>query len=345
MYLEHFGFSKPPFDISPNCLKIYASHQHARALTLMDYAIWNQYGFMVITGEIGTGKTTLINRLVARPPVGVEFLKVSYTNVSSSELFDLIASQLGLNIHDINKKIETLNRIHNYLKELEANKRQQVFLIDEAQNLSLENLEDVRMLTGLEGQTGPLLKIILVGQPELSVHINKIPQLEQRVLLSYHLAPLSDVDVQKYIAYRLASVQKKKTKIFTKDAAILVAKHSGGIPRLVNRICDAALICAFADNHSEINAKDIENAIQEVGIRSAPRHSSPLTLNNSRHSRLTGVANKAEKDSNVVIMDPMIQVSSRLISIDRSLARIADSLETLIPSHSDHNYKTPGKED
>lgn len=337
MYLKYFGFSKPPFDIAPNSHTIFPSHQHAHALTLMDYAIWNQYGFMVVTGKIGTGKTTLINRLIAAPPRGINFLKVSYTNVSSSELFDLIASQLGLNIHDISKKIESLNRIHKYLKELEKKKLQQVFLIDEAQNLTLENLEDVRMLTGLEGQSGPLLKIILVGQPELGENIKKIPQLEQRVLLSYYLSPLSNKDVSSYIAYRLRLANANIHDIFSLEAVNLIAKYSGGIPRLINKICDAALICAFADGNKRINSEDVENAIFEVGMTTAltdkDKTENASDVNPEPHAE--------HKESNVVILDPMVQINARLNSIDKNLARIADVMESFIPAFSD--FKKPNK--
>ena len=255
MYLQHFGLEQQPFQLTPDADFLYLSKAHNRAKSYMEYTVWNRDGFVVITGEIGSGKTTLIQQLLRSVDDSVLIARIYQTQLNEIEFFQAILHELGLNPFSAGK-VELISMLNNFLLEQYAEGRQVILIVDEAQNLSKRVLEELRMLTGMETDEDRILNLILVGQPELK-HLLDAPgmeQLSQRIRFRFHLAALEEDDISNYIDHRLqvAGLNKNKSgalqKIINKESIPLIYRYTGGIPRLINSLCDTALICAFVDN-------------------------------------------------------------------------------------------------
>jgi type II secretory pathway predicted ATPase ExeA len=263
MYLDHFGFDRHPFRMAPEEDFLYMSRQHSRAFVFMDSAIWSPEGFVVISGEIGSGKTTLLKKMISDVKEEVTLFHIAYTNLQGDDLFHIIMQQAGIRVADSNK-VSMLFAINEHLRQQAARGTPVLLAIDEAQNLTHENLEDIRMLAGMEGPNGPILRVILLGQPELKDHIAAIPQLTQRVKLFFHLEGLSFEDTQHYIYHRLTVAGYKDQKLFPSDVIKTVHENSDGIPRLINKICDGLLLCAFAEDRHNLQGSDIDEIRHEL---------------------------------------------------------------------------------
>jgi general secretion pathway protein A len=263
MYLEHFGFKRHPFRMAPEEDFLYMSRQHSRAFVFMDSAVWSPEGFVVISGEIGSGKTTLLKKTISDLQESVQLFHIAYTNLQGDDLFQVIMQQAGIRLADANK-VAMLFAINDHFKHMAARGKPVLLAIDEAQNLSHENLEDIRMLAGMEGPDGPILRVILLGQPELKKHISDIPQLTQRVKLFFHLEGLSPEDTKHYIYHRLAVAGFNQTNLFTDEVVSMIHEQSEGIPRLINKISDGLLLCAFAEDRKNLQVSDIDEIRDEL---------------------------------------------------------------------------------
>ncbi len=271
MYLQHFGLEQQPFQLTPDADFLYLSKAHSRAKSYMEYTVWNRDGFVVITGEIGSGKTTLIQELLRSVDDSVLIARIYQTQLNEIEFFQAILYELGLKPFNAGK-VELISMLNKFLLEQYAEGRQVILIVDEAQNLSKRVLEELRMLTGMETDEDRILNLILVGQPELK-HLLDAPgmeQLSQRIRFRFHLAALEEDDIAKYIDHRLrvAGLNKNKSgtlpKIINEESIPLIYRYTGGIPRLINSLCDTALICAFVDNKKIVTAKMFEEALNEL---------------------------------------------------------------------------------
>lgn len=274
MYTEFYGFREKPFNIVPDPAFLYLSAKHRTALTYLEYGLMDGIGFMLLTGEIGTGKTTLIKRLLTEFGNGLEVAVIFNTNVSSEELLELILEELELELPARGKAsyLETLNQ---FLVEKYAEGRRVLLIVDEAQNLSREALEEIRMLTNLHTDKEVLLQILLVGQPSLRTMLQapSLTQLSQRIAVSYHLASLSLKETTEYIAHRLKVAGAKNEQLFALEAIEQIFRHAGGIPRTINILCDAALVYGYADELTTIDGQVIEHVVrdkQELGLFAPP---------------------------------------------------------------------------
>jgi type II secretory pathway predicted ATPase ExeA len=249
-YLEHFQFERPPFGLSPDPEFVYWSKQHSRAKAYMESTIWLSDGFVVITGEIGSGKTTLLHSFLGELGDDVVLAIVSQTQLNATQFLQAILTEFGFKPFD-KKKVELLDMINMYLIEQYSAGKKVILIIDEAQNLSEKVLEEVRLLSGIETSSEKVLRIILAGQPELRDTLDSpnLKQLLQRVRLRFHLGALDQNDMREYIEHRLR----------------VIYKYSGGVPRLINTICDSALLVAFADEKTKIGPEEIENTADELG--------------------------------------------------------------------------------
>jgi general secretion pathway protein A len=263
MYLEHFGLTKPPFQIAPDDQLLYLSQKHSKALTYMDYATRQADGFVVITGEIGSGKSTLIKCLMRKIKDKMVCLHLPFTSLKGSELLGYISRQANIKI-ETDDKIEILYALKNYLTGVSKGGVSCVLIIDEAQNLSASNLEEIRMLAGLEGPQGTMLRVIMLGQPEFMKTINASEQLKQRVKLHYHLVGLNLAEVKSYINIRLELCGLAGNTLFNDSLVESIYKISNGIPRIINKICDSLLICAFSENRSKPIFEDFEEVAQDL---------------------------------------------------------------------------------
>lgn len=268
MYAAYFGLKENPFKLSPEPGYLFLSEQHRDALNYLIYGIKEKKGFILISGDIGTGKTTLCRTLLNLLEDSVETALIFNTAISDVELLETVVSEFGIEIpREIGTKKAYVDALNSFLLQNFAAGRNAVLLIDEAQNLSHGVLEQIRMLSNLETEKEKLLQIILIGQPELKATLTKpaLRQLNERITVRYDLRPLSAGEVVAYIHHRL-SVAGGPGKIqFTKGAYRMVYDFSEGIPRRINALCDRALLIAYTKNIVKIDRKIIRHAARDIG--------------------------------------------------------------------------------
>jgi general secretion pathway protein A len=276
MYLELFGLKEMPFRLTPDPHFLFASKQHARAKAYMESTIWLADGFVVVTGEIGSGKTTLIESFLADLPKDVVLAQINQTQLSPVEFLQALLVEFGFEPFR-NKKIELLSMLKEYMIQQYADGKTLLLVIDEAQNLSRRVLEEVRLLSGIESQKEKLLRIVLAGQPELAYKLDspRLEQLSQRVRLRFHLGALSKEEAHDYIEHRLEVAGAGGRQIFEDDTYDLIFRYTGGVPRLTNILCDTAMLCAFAEEKNVITTELVEAAVEELQwVEHARRRSS-----------------------------------------------------------------------
>jgi general secretion pathway protein A len=264
MYLEHFKLKELPFRLSPDPSFLYPSQIHSRAKAYMESTIWFTDGFVVITGEIGAGKTTLIETFLKEIDQDVVVAQINQTQVSPIEFLQTLLAQFGFSPFRM-RKAELLATLNEFLIEQYANGRKVLLIVDEAQNLTNKVLEEVRLLSGVETTKEKVLRIILAGQPELNAKLDspELIQLRQRVRLRFHLSALTEPEMGAYVRHRL-SVAGAPSDIFEPETFPLVYRYTGGIPRLVNTLCDTSLLAAFAQDLPNVDAATVREAIDEL---------------------------------------------------------------------------------
>ena len=271
MYNCHFGFRESPFSVTPDPRFFYTNTVYLEAFATLRYGIEAKKGFIVITGEVGTGKTTLLRKLLHTLENTVHSVFIFNTYLSFPELLQLTLHDLGLTPKN-QSKVTMLQELNEYLiKQLQQGHTVSM-LIDEAQNLSHEVLEDLRLLSNLETDQEKLIQIVLMGQPELQAKLAQpnLRQLKQRVALQCRLHPLKDNEVGPYIDFRLKTAGYEGKELFDSDAVERIAFYSKGIPRVMNIICDNALLSAYAASQQVVSADMIEEVARDLGLRWEP---------------------------------------------------------------------------
>jgi general secretion pathway protein A len=265
VYYNHYGMKEQPFQLAPDPEFLYLSKVHSRARAYMEYTVMNHDSFVVITGEIGSGKTTLIHDLLANMDSNVIVAKIHQTQLDELEFYQAVLVQFGLKPFQASK-VELLDMLNTFLIEKSTQGKQVVLIIDEAQNLSARVLEEVRLMTGLETDKGKIFNLILVGQPELKDIIDSpgMEQLNQRIRFRFHLDALTENETREYINHRLSIAGMGDDNLFSRTTIPIIYQYTGGIPRLINILCDTALISAFVDGKSKISVKVIEDVIIEL---------------------------------------------------------------------------------
>src|SRR3989338_7136101 len=266
MYESFFGLKEKPFRMTPDTRYFYPSAKHTDALNHMVYAIEERRGFVVITGEIGSGKTPLSRVLFQKLDPSTKTAIIRNTQLTAKDLITLTLEELEIPYRFGSTKVQLISRLNDYLVEQLRENNNVVLLIDEAQNLKPNVLEEVRMLSNLETETEKLIQIILMGQPELKAKLwlKELTQLRQRVTLHYHLMPLDEFEMVAYIAHRLhvaggnpasggtPSNGGGSTPIFTSEALPKVFQYTRGVPRLINGLCDRALLTGYVNETATI---------------------------------------------------------------------------------------------
>jgi len=283
MYEKYYNLRERPFALSPDPDYLYLSRVHSEALDSLRYGIESRAGFIIVTGEIGAGKTTLLQTLLQRLDNRTTVARVVNTTLDPRELLEAIALDFGLDTTGKSKPV-LLRDLGNFLVNQRAQGKRPLLVIDEAQNLSTAALEEVRLLSNLETEKSKLLQIVLAGQPGLRDTIGS-PQLEQfrqRVAVSYHLMPLDEPDTAAYINYRLAHAALGEPPSFPLETAAMVHRASGGVPRIVNVICDAALVFGYAEERPRIDPQLLQEVLVELKatgvLPSTPTAAMPPTV-------------------------------------------------------------------
>jgi general secretion pathway protein A len=305
MYIEHFKLTELPFRLSPDPQFLFLSRSHARAKAYMESTIWFTDGFVIITGEIGAGKTTLIESFLRQLDSDVVIAQVNQTQVSAVEFLQSVLAQFGFSPFKM-KKAELMATLNSFLIEQYVAGRKVLLIIDEAQNLSLKVLEEIRLLSGIESTKEKVLRIILAGQPELNEKLDspELGQLVQRVRLRFHLGALSREDLRSYILHRLEVAGAKGREIFAEDTFPEIYKYTGGIPRLVNTLCDTAMMSAFNEERDYVILRDVTAAIGELqwiefSARVANMAAKQLALTST--SSTAGIDHRAHSMSKLVL--------------------------------------------
>ncbi|MBI1619239.1 ExeA family protein [Aquamicrobium zhengzhouense] len=268
LYLQHFGLTERPFSLQPDPAYLFWSDAHARAYAMLEYGLASFAPIIVITGEIGAGKTTLVRHLLSSAPDNLHVGLVSNAHGHRGQILQWILRALGDQADGPMSYVKRFSRFEEYLRRQTEAGNRTLLVFDEAQNLSEKMLEELRCFSNLNGGNVEMLQILLVGQPELNDMLARprLLQFAQRVSAKHHLPGMPAEAVRPYITHRLATAGARSW-IFTPGACDLVASSSGGLPRVINQICDYALVYAFAEGRTVVANDLVEQVIEERGIR------------------------------------------------------------------------------
>ncbi|MCK9529708.1 MAG: AAA family ATPase [Gammaproteobacteria bacterium] len=323
MYLEHFGLQDHPFRMTPDSRYLYLGTAHARAMAYMEYTVWNRDSFVVITGEIGSGKTTLIQKLLSALDDRVVVARIYHTQLDENEFLQAFLVDLGLDPFGLSK-VQMLGKLNEYFLDQYAAGKRIVLVVDEAQNLSRRVLEEIRLLSGLETYQEKILNVILVGQPELNTLLDApgMEQLVQRVRLRFHIQPFDPTETKAYVEHRLNVAGSTRNDIFAADAFAALYQYTGGTPRLLNSLCDTALICAYADGIHQVDGAVVRIAVQEL----------QWTTYEERMERHRGPPEAAAAGAAGVITPPAAAGSDVFRLLSEEIARLEERLDRIAGS-------------
>ena len=291
MYESFFGLTDKPFSLVPDPRFLFLSATHKKALRYLQYGLQEGAGFILLTGEVGSGKTTILKDFVSRLAGDTVLAMVFNTSLSGDLLLAAINEEFGLDIHG-RDKMALQRDLNDFLIQQYADSVRPILIIDEAQNLSAESLEEIRLLSNLETGGSKLLQIILVGQPELQEILDqhRLRQLRQRIAVSCHLSALSLAEIEEYIFYRLEKAGNRGALAFEEGCMEVVHRFSGGIPRLVNRICDFLLLAAFGEETFYLSLDLVTEVASEAGDVTALEGSQESTAELSDEAAETRLA-------------------------------------------------------
>lgn len=263
MYEKFYNFHEKPFTLLPDPSFLYLGKKHRTALTMLQYGLATNAGFTVITGEIGSGKTTLIRQMLDEMESDVTVGLISNTHQSFGELLQWVLMAFGIDYKAM-EKVERYEAFVNFVVKEYSKNRRTVLIIDEAQNLSIDTLEELRMLSNINADKNQVLQLVLVGQPELraTLMLPSLKQFAQRIAVNYHLESLSAQETVNYIHHRI-KVGGGDPEIFPERACSLVWYYSRGVPRVINTICDTSLVYGFAEEAEQITSAIVKDVIRD----------------------------------------------------------------------------------
>ena len=283
MYLEYFGLSKKPFALTPDPAFLYMSKQHAIALAMLKYGLQNQAGYTLITGEVGSGKTTLIRYLLQHMEENLTVGVITNTHSNYGDLLTWILTAFDLDLGD-RDNVQMHRRLLRFVAEEHENGRRVVLVVDEAQNMGIEMLEELRLLSNMNIGDELLMQLVLVGQPELqeTIALPELLQFAQRISSEHHIPPLDFETSQMYIRHRIA-VAGSEEQLFDRYALAAIYYFSRGVPRTINNICDMALVYGFAE---ELKPVTCEMVVEVIRSRPTIRRQAEATPRGDQDKRL-----------------------------------------------------------
>lgn len=351
-YEKFFGLKAKPFELVPNPDFLYMSKTHRKAMTYLQYGISEKAGFILLSGEVGAGKTTLIRNLINGLDKDVTVSKVFSTKLNSDQLLRLINADFGLKANG-SDKTDLLKELYEFLISMYSKNCSPVLIIDEAQNLSIELLEEVRMLSNLETDNSKLLQIILVGQPELKALLAtpELRQLRQRISISCHLYNLLRNETDEYIFHRLQVAGNRNAVTFSSEAIDVIHLYSNGIPRLINIICDFLILTALIEKTKTIDAHMARDIVKELDFENQY-----WTYENAKvlegESEAPAATPKVKSEPVISMLNEMnerledLEKGSGLDSTSvRELSRRLELIEKMIAEHFEKNHSVPKKND
>ncbi len=330
MYTSFYGFKEKPFKLVPDPRFLYMSEAHKTALSHLQYGIEDRNGFVVITGEVGSGKTLLLRVLMNSLPPTTHVARVINTNFNAQELLEHVLNEFGVEVAEAKTKPQLLSMLTQVLLKAFSERKEAILVIDEAQNLSINALEELRMISNLETNTEKLVQIVMVGQPQLRYKLNLpiLEQLKQRITVQYHLGPLNEMECEGYVKHRLKIAGGTPMERFTPEALKMIYDYAGGIPRLINVVSDAALRLGYVEGAQTLNDKilhDVVDELQEIGDGQIllPRQALPTLLDQNAvelnkkfqdlYSQMQSVyANKG--DENLLLYEQLLNVQKEQVS-------------------------------
>ncbi len=267
MYEEHFGLTAKPFQLSPDAAFFFPSREHKRALSFLEYGLEQADGFIVITGDVGTGKTTIVQTLLATlDPAEMMVANIVTTQLQEDDLLHLVAASFGLRVNANSKALLLRDLERLFIQQTQENRRV-LLIVDEAQNLPSRSVEELRMLSNFQVGGRPLVQIFLLGQEEFRTTLlsEGFEQLRQRVIATYHLNPLDDEETRTYVEHRLACASYRGRPDFTDSAFAAIYRASEGVPRRINNLCDRVLLYAFLEEIEVVDVDVVDTVSRELG--------------------------------------------------------------------------------
>jgi general secretion pathway protein A len=325
MYESFYGLKEKPFNLTPDPDYIFMSQGHENALIHLEYAITENKGFVVITGEIGSGKTTIINYLLRKIPQDIHIGIINNTLIQPLQFLKMICHEFELQV-EREDKTAVLAQFHDFLLEQYSRKRRVVLIVDEAQNLPEVTIEEIRLLSNLEAEKQHLIQIILIGQPQLKFKLQKksLEQFVQRVTVYAHLYGLDKAEVNEYIRHRLRVAGGENLELFDEGALNAIYKYTHGIPRMVNILCDTALVYGYADDIKIIGKELIESVAEARKIGRGPDPDAPPDT-----SEMNVVPTLQEMILSDEFEKKLLGMEGRIISLEQEILQITGGMKEI----------------
>jgi general secretion pathway protein A len=345
MYEAFYSFRKKPFELSPDPNFLFKSQRHQKALSYLEYGLSENVGFLVLTGDVGCGKTTTAKYVIRELGRSFVLSYVAHTHLSSDQVLKMIIAGFGLPTQ-MGEKSNSLDVLTRFLLTMRKKGKRALVVIDEAQNLTAMALEEIRMLSNIQNDSGALIQILLIGQPELLRTLKKpaMRQLAQRVAVHFHLTGLERQETAEYIAYRLEMVGGQRD-LFTAAAVDRIFALSGGVPRLINLICEAALVYGFADESPRISQDIIRQIVSDrigVGIATDPEETITPAQDAEAFAHLNGYEERMmalQKDVEAMKTSVEVQVRGLEKTLFKANALLMDNLRKIILNERKRSHR------
>lgn len=338
MYEAFYHLRAKPFQLSPDPNFFYGSKGHKRAMSYLEYGLHQGEGFIVITGEVGAGKTTLVRHLFKKlQGENLVAAQLVSTQLDADDMLRMVAAAFGLP-HEDNHKATLLKRLENFLINCQNLGKRALLIVDEAQNLSPRAVEELRMLSNFQSQEKSLLQSFLLGQPEFrfTMASEGMQQLRQRVTASYHLGPMDRQDTREYIEHRMRTVGWNHDPHFTEDAFAAIHEYATGIPRKINTVCDRLLLMGYLEELHQIDAAAVNEVVGEIKTEMAVPYTEPTGINPVSFGANSPVAQikQLELDANLAGLD------KRLGQVERSVVTMLKLMREVLSVAGLKRFKT-----